>query len=384
MRVLHAINCLSVGGAERQLLQLAAAQRRAGDEVRIVTLLDKDALGSEAEAAGVPVRALGVRTAPGVLLAIRRLRRWIDDFQPEVVQSWLYYANLAATLAARRRGGALRWPLAWNLRQTLPDLAGERFAMRRAIRLGARWSDRVGALVYNAASSRDQHRAIGYRNRIEEVIPNGFEVDRFRSGDEARRGARAALELPAEALVVAHAARWHPMKDHAGFLRAAAVLMESRRDLVVVMLGRDVTAARLAPEIASNAALRAAQESNRLRFPGERLDLQSLYPAFDLVVSSSAWGEAFPNVVAEAMASGVGVIATDVGESRALVAEASRVVPPSRPDLLAAAAARWLDLGPEARRAVVAADRARVADRFAVEGVLERYRALWRRMIAGA
>lgn len=380
MRVVHVINCLSLGGAERQLLRLAAAQRRAGDEVEIITLLDKDTLRPEADAAQIPVRALGLRGPLGLPLAIRRLRRWISEFEPQVVQSWLYYANLASFLASGRRRRH-RWPLAWNLRQTLPDLATERFAMRRAIRMGAGWSPAVHALVYNAQSSLEQHRSIGYQNRIEQVIPNGFDVDRFRRGEEARRAARTILGLPFPATIVAHAARWHAMKDHDGFLRAVAPLLASRPDLLVAMLGRDVTLERLHGTISQNAALASALAGGRLRLLGERVDLQSLYPAFDLIVSSSAWGEAFPNVLAEAMASEVGVVTTDVGESAAIVDDARFVVPPQRADLLSAAMARWLDLPPAARADAAALARARVSAHYAIDAVLVRYRELWQRVI---
>lgn len=374
MRVVHVINCLSLGGAERQLLRLAAEQRRDGDAVTIVTLLDKDTLRPDADAAGVPVRAIGVRSALGFPRAVLRLRGWLRELEPQVVQSWLYYANLVA-LAAKPK------VLVWNIRQTLPDLAGERLLMRRAIRLGARWSGLPHGIVCNAREGLEQHRAIGYANAIEEIIPNGFDVERFGHGNEATRTARATLDLPADAVVVAHAARRHPMKDHAGFLEAIAPLLERRRELVVVMMGREVDETHLSADLARHAALSRALAERRLRLLGERLDLESLYPAFDLVVSSSAWGEAFPNVLAEAMASGVGVVATDVGESRALVEDPARVVPPSRPDLLRAAIDAWLDRSESRRRADAELGRGRIAERYSIRAVLERYRSLWRRAI---
>lgn len=391
------------------MLRLAAEQRRTGDEVTIITLLAKDTLRAEADAAGIPVRAIGVRSALGFPRAVSRLRSWLRELEPEVVQSWLYYANLVA-LSARVRhaassgsrarsangtmstGGAAQTPaLVWNLRQTLPDLAKERFVMRRAIALGARRSSSPQALVYNASASRDQHRSIGYSNGIEQVIPNGYDMARFREGAAARRDARTALgisfdgratqALPREALVIAHAARWHPMKDHAGFLEAMVPLLEKRQELIVMMFGREVGEPQLAPTIARHAVLREALASKRLRFPGERLDLESLYPAFDLVVSSSAWGEAFPNVLAEAMASGVAVVATDVGESRTLVDDPRRVVPPRRPDLLSNAIGAWLARSDADRRSDAENGRRLVAERYSIRAVLDRYRALWHRAI---
>lgn len=380
VRVLHVINCLSLGGAERQLLALAAAQQRAGDEVQVVTLLAKDALRSEAEAANLGVRSLDLRSVLGAAFVVRRLRRAIAEFNPDLVQSWLYYANLASFLALGQRRW-LRRPLAWNLRQTLPDLARERCLMRRAILMGAGWSPAVNGLVYNSETSATQHRGIGYSNPVEQIIPNGFEAGRFQRGPQAREASRRILELPFDATIVAHAARWHPMKDHEGFLRAVAPLLASRPNLLVAMFGRDVTPDRLRGVISQTPALHTALARNRLRFLGERLDLPTLHPAFDLVVGSSAWGEAFPNVLAEAMASEVGVVATHVGESRMIVADDRFIVPPSRPDLLGAAIARWLDLPAAEQAAVRAEGRARIVEHFEIESVLGRYRMFWARVI---
>jgi len=397
VRVVHVINCLAMGGAERQLLRLAAAQRRAGDDVLIVTLLDKDTLRPEADRLGVPVRPLGLSAARGWRSALalprtlRSLRTALRDFAPDVVQSWLYWANLASMLALGRNAERRPFPLAWNIRQTLPEVRGaeaaprartgavprERWAMRRAIALGARWSRRTDALVYNAETARAQHRAIGYGAAVEAVIPNAIAVDDAPHGPAARAAAREALGLPRQAPALAHAARLHPMKDHEGFLQACAPLLERRSDLVVVLFGRDVAAERFDEHISRLAPLRSALDARRLRFVGERLDLPSLLPAFDVVVSSSAWGEAFPNVVAEAMAAGVPVAATDVGDSREIVGETGVIVPPHDPPALANAVGSLLDRSPDDRAALGTAARARLAARCSPDAVLAAYHRLW-------
>lgn len=382
MRVLHIINCLSLGGAERQLLRLAAAQRGSGDEVRIVTLLDKDTLRSEADDAGVPVTPLALHGPLALPRTLRRLRRAIADFEPDAVQSWLYWANLASLLALGRNPRRRRVPLAWNIRQTLPDLAHERWAMRTAIRLGARWSSRIDALVYNAETAREQHRAFGYRAAREVVIPNALDVDRVPFGSTARAEARRALALPSDARVVIHAARFHPMKDHAGFLDAIAPLLARDSDCIVLLFGRSVTAERLAPTMQRHPALTAALASQRLRFPGERLDLAALLPAADCFVSSSAWGEAFPNVVAEAMAAAIPVVATDVGDARSILGDCGRIVPARDPGSLGEALTAMLALTPAESAALGLAARRRIADRTAIASILDSYRQLWRSIAA--
>ncbi|MBX3354343.1 MAG: glycosyltransferase [Phycisphaeraceae bacterium] len=377
MRVMHVINCLSVGGTERQLLRLAAAQQADGDEVRIVTLLAKDTLREEAERAGLRVEALGLHGALALPRSLSRLRRSVAEFQPEVVQSWLYWANLASLIALGRRRKTRVAPIAWNIRQSLPKRASERLAMRLAIRLGARWSPLVDALIFNAEEARQDHHAAGYRNKREIVIHNAFDSATAPHGEAARRDARRRLGIPDDAQAIAHAARFHPMKDHAGFLVAVAPLLAARRDLIIVLFGRGVTAEACAEPLAEHAALRDAHHSGRLRFDGERLDLPEILPAFDLLVSSSAWGEAFANVLAEALMAEVPVVATDIGAARSIVQAAGRVVPPRDTEQLRSAIADLLARPPSERQALGRLGREHIEQRWGVEAVLHSYRAVW-------
>ncbi len=383
MRVVHVINCLSMGGSERQLLRLAAEERLQGGQPTIVTLLARNTLRAEAEAAGVRVESVGVRSALGVPFAVGRLGRLLRGLAPDVVQSWLYYANAAcaAALPAAPGGPAL----AWNVRQTIPDPRREPWRIRAAIRAGLRRQPRVAALVANAESVMRDHRALGFRAPFEEVIPNAIDPPPWSAAERPalRAQARAALGLPADAEVVAHAARLHPMKDHAGMLLAFESILQERPASVVLMIGRGVDAPEpLGRLVAGRPALAAAEAAGRLRRLGERPDLQRLRPAMDVLVSSSAWGEGFPNVVAEAVAAGVPVVTTDVGDSAAIVGDRARVVPPGRPDLLAAAVIQLLGEPAERRESGADALAASLAARTSAASVLRRYQSLWSRIHA--
>ena len=91
----------------------------------------------------------------------------------------------------------------------------------------------------------------------------------------------------------------------------------------------------------------------------------------------SAWGEGFPNVLGEAMASGVPCIATDVGDCAWILGAAGAIVPPANAAALAAALRRLLELGPEGRGRLGAAGRSRVLERFAIGEIVQRYEELY-------
>jgi glycosyltransferase involved in cell wall biosynthesis len=121
------------------------------------------------------------------------------------------------------------------------------------------------------------------------------------------------------------------MKDHETFLRAAALFSHHDPDARFVLCG-----AGCGPD---SETMRPLIESlglaDRVLLLGERTDLHNIYPAFDVLSQSSAYGEGLPNVVIEAMACGVPCVATDVGDSRDVIGETGLVLPPRDPQALA-------------------------------------------------
>jgi glycosyltransferase involved in cell wall biosynthesis len=97
---------------------------------------------------------------------------------------------------------------------------------------------------------------------------------------------------------------------------------------------------------------------------------------FDVAALSSAWGEGFPNVLGEAMASGVPCVATDVGDCSWVIGPHGIIVPPRQSEALASALARLLDLGPDARQQLGLAGRARILQQFSLREVVSQYEAL--------
>ena len=118
--------------------------------------------------------------------------------------------------------------------------------------------------------------------------------------------------------------------------------------------------------------------ADRLSVLPARDDIAGLVPGLDLYLLSSAWGEALPLAVAEAMAAGVPTVVTDVGDCRWLVADCGAVAPPRRPDLMARAAADMLALSPDRRAALSEAARARIVQHLSLQDYITRHDALYR------
>jgi glycosyltransferase involved in cell wall biosynthesis len=225
------------------------------------------------------------------------------------------------------------------------------------------------AVVVNSHAGQRLHERVGYKPRRWEIIPNGFDLARFRPDPAARQRLRRELGLPSDTVVVAQVARVDPMKNQATFLKAAGMVLGKRRDVHVVLIGKDTRT------LASSVAEQGWTE--RVHLLGLRTDVDRLLPGADLFCLSSAFGEGFPNVLGEAMACGVPCVTTDVGDARLLVGETGIVVPLRDPAALAGAMLDLIDRGPAGRAVLGQAARARIEKEYALPGIIERYQALY-------
>jgi glycosyltransferase involved in cell wall biosynthesis len=297
--------------------------------------------------------------------------------KPDVVQTWMYHANLMAGLAAKAAG---RPPVIWGIRQSDLDPRVSKRSTIAVARLGARLSRALpDKIVCCAENARLVHEAMGYAPERMVVIPNGFDLDRFKPDDGAKALLRRELGLPDSALLVGLAARCDPQKDHRGFLAAAALLRRGNPDARFMLCGDGIDAGNTA--LAGWIAEHGLGAVTHLL--GPRADMPRIMAGCDAMVSASAFGEGFPNVLGEAMAAGTPCVATDVGDSRLIVGDTGAIVPPRDPAALAAALQAILSLSGAERRAQGARARARIAEHYSLDAVTARYAALYRAAIAG-
>jgi glycosyltransferase involved in cell wall biosynthesis len=355
--VLHVIPGLGVGGAEGMLASLVTAKRDRAIHSVVVNLLADDTSGAAIRAAGVPVHDLGVLHAAAMPVAALRLAMLIRRYRPQAIQGWLYYGDLTATWALTLSGLRARTRLYWGIRCSSVDQSQYGAALRLAIRRCVALSTVPDAVVANSFAGRDFHIALGYRPRAFTVIPNGIDTQRFQPGPERRQCARRELGINEDRPVIIHAARVDPMKGHDMLLKMASYFPEA----LFLSTGKGTEALTAPPNVMAL---------------GLRRDMPSLYAAADLALSTSMFGEGFPNVVAEAMACGLPVVATDVGDSAMIVAETGYIVPPSLPEPMAAALRSLIGEtgGQKLRRA--AAARTRIETQFSLARAVATFDAL--------
>ncbi len=342
------------------------------DPGHLVSMVEVGAVGRKIAALGIPVHTLRMRQGVPDPRGVGRLIALLRRTSPDVVQCWMYHANALGVLGA----SVTRVPLAWNIRNSFHDDLGSTVA--RLAKLSARWSRVPTVVVTNSEAAKSRHIQLGYRPKEWRVIPNGFDVAEFAPDVSARSAVRRALGLPDDALMIGLVARFHPMKDHRTFLRAASLLGNHWPGAYFVLIGGGVTAA--------NSKLRetigAEGLEDRVHLLGERADIPRLTAALDVATSSSIFGESFPNVIGEAMASAVPCVVTDVGDAARIVGDTGRVVPAKDAPALAAAWRELLELGSDRQGELGSRARFRVTAEYSLGSVVRQYEALYERMAA--
>ena len=226
--------------------------------------------------------------------------------------------------------------------------------------------------------AKDIHISAGYDRGKMVVIPNGFDIFRFLPDANARVSVRSELGLRKDTPLVGLIARFDPQKNHAGFFEAATLVNLSCPNAHFLLAGAGVEG--------NNPTLRhAIQQAGvgvNTHLLGRREDISRLMAALDVLASTSSFGEAFPNVLGEAMACGVPCVVTDVGDSAEIVGKTGRVVAAEDMDGLAYNIVEILQLSHEERRAMGAKARERIRARYDIESVVRQYERFYKSLMS--
>ncbi len=379
MRVLHIITGpLAVGGAEVMLQRLLEASNPDEMSHEVVSLTELGIVADRIRKLGIPTHALRMsrnRFRIPNPVKVLRLAALIRASRPDVVQTWMYHADLLGGLAAKLANGPR---IFWGIHNSTLDKTHSRRTTRWTVDVCARLSRWIpDAIVTVSQASRDLHVAAGYDPLKFVFIPNGFDVTLFRPDPAARHEVREELGLAEGDLAIGLIARVDPQKDHGNFFRAAALLANRRPAARFVLCGEGATER-------NQELVRAMSEHGlleRVLLLGLRSDIPRVLNGLDICTLSSAYGEAFPLAIGEAMACGIPCVVTDIGDCAFLVGDTGRVVPPRDPEALARAWDGLIRLDPDGRRRLGLAARERIAAHFSLPRIAEAYAALYRRVL---
>jgi glycosyltransferase involved in cell wall biosynthesis len=259
----------------------------------------------------------------------------------------------------------------WGIHHSLHDIGNEKLRNRLLIRLLARLSSTTAAIIYCSRVAADQHERLGFDPARRVVIPNGFDTAAFNIRPELRHRLRDLIGAGPDRFVVGNIARFHPMKDQVSLVRAIARLAAEGVDVQGVFIGDGHENGIVA------GAAREIGIADRITILGVRDDVAELLPGLDVFAQTSAWGEAFPLSLGEAMACGVPSVATDVGDTALLLGEEGLLIRPRDPEALAQSILQIASLDAGERAALGLRARQRVVDNFSLRRYVDRHLELY-------
>lgn len=312
-KVLWITTGLGSGGAEMMLAQIVNGLPMLRHVIVSLTRGGKHA--DALRKAGVEVCSLDMPAGRPTPRSLWRLFKLVRRTKADVLMGWMYHGCLAVVIAQLMR--LKRVPMIWNIRQSLYDLKLEKRGSAFVIRALAWLSWLPGRITYNSQLSSRQHEAAGYARSKTQLIPNGFDLAKWQPNTPIRG-------------LIGRFGRNAPMKDYATFIEAAKLIHAKHPDTRFIIVGAETHTLDVPPFI---------------QVLGERHDLPALTASLNIAVSSSAFGEGFPNVVGEAMACAVPVVATDIGDTPWVMGETGHLVPPRDPQALADACLEILESG---------------------------------------
>ena len=329
MKVLHIITGLTQGGAESALYRLTTYQEDTIVKNVVISMVDFGVYGHQFESAGIETHMLGMPRGKLTLRGIIKLWTLIRKIKPDIVQTWMYHADLVGGVVSRLAGYSnVLWGIVhFNLDR---DVASRK----------TRWTAKICALlsyfipkkiISCSVSATLVHQKIGYDASKFLTIPLGYDLNVFKRDNLFREKQRIKWGINKEAIIFGCLARWNPQKDHLNLLRAFEIVSKEVKNVYCVMAGREIDYNN--QDIASLVKITNKDNKNLLLL-GVIDHIPSIMCAIDVHVLPSL-GEAFPNVVPEAMACETPCVVTDVGDAAMIVGDTGWVVPPGNSEALA-------------------------------------------------
>lgn len=372
--VLHIITDLDTGGAERMLTQLLPYLSEKGIRQSVVSLKGEGPLAEVIRLQGHKVTSLGMQPGKADLVSFVKLLRIIRHSKPDLIQSWMYHADLYGGVAAMLSGKKIVWGL--HNAALSPDVKRSTKIVVRLLALLSHFVPRKIITCSNAAKA--VHIQRGFRADRFLFIPNGFNTELYKPNAERRRFFREQLRLSEETVLYGNVSRFDPQKNHKGLLDAWKKFIEyyPEKDLRLLLAGKGLDTSNR--EL--NIWLSRYQMTDRIFLLGERDDIPSVLNALDVFVLSSL-SEAFPLALGEAMSTGLLCLSTDCGDAAEMLGENGMIVPCDDVPALTQGLMRTLKLPVAEKNAMRIAVRQRAVKSYTLSETAAAYEAAYRAIL---
>lgn len=355
--IVHVItNFAGVGGAEMMLSRLIQQTQNECDHV-IISLMKTSAVYTETLALCRSHYALNWNGLNTVSVIIQ-LKKLLQKLAPKTIQCWMYHANVLATLSTL--GMQHKPNIFWGIHHSLASTKEESISTKVALVFSKMLSNKPKGIIYCAHSALVQHQKFGLENANSHVIANGVSLTKFEPNP-----------ILHEPCTIGFAGRYHLAKGYPYLFATIAKLKD--QPIIFKIAGSGASL--------DNVEVKALFEQYQLDARKVHLldqisDMPAFYQSIDAFLMTSIT-EGFPNVLVEAMASGLPCISTDVGDAKYIVQDLGSIVPPRNAQALADAILAYTQKSEAEKQSLKQATRERVEQNFSIETVSRQYMQVW-------
>lgn len=314
--ILHVITGLNDGGAEGVLARICLEDPQ---NHKVISLMGMGKYGDILQNAGISVYCMDIDSTKVNPVKILKLYKLIKKLNPSVVQTWMYHGDFIGGTVAKLAGVP---NIFWGVRHSNLSKGKIKKSTYAIMKSCAALSYVVPKKIISCSRAGiESHISEGYDKNIFELIQNGYDLSKFKP-----------FELPFNKIsfttnkvpIISMVARFDIQKDHNNLIGALSILKDREVPFHLVLAGTNMDRNNLElVKIIKNSTLKMDED---ITLFGRCDEIPLLMNSVDLNVLSSL-GEAFPNVLAEAMACGTPCISTDVGDASEIISDYGWIVP---------------------------------------------------------
>ena len=375
MRILHVINGLDDGGAEGVLYRICVCDKE--HKHIVVSMQDFGKYGQLLRSHGIEVKILKISRLKTLPKAILKFRQILKEVKPDLIQTWMYHANIFAGILTKIF--YYKKPIVWNIRCTIMKLGEAGLETFFLTYFGSLLSYFIpDCIIVCANSIKLGHQQIGYKYSKIKIIENGFDLEYFKLSQKIFE---KSTNVPKTDLVVGVLGRFHPQKNHNLAIKACSLAIKKGVDIKLHLAGSGITIDE--PELKNSIREHSMEKFTRLF--GALKDVRVFFNEIDVLLLPSKFGEGFPNVLAEAMASGVPCISTSIGDSKKIIGDTGWVLTTQKPKEIVLALKEiiemkknksWLKMKNAARK--------RIEQNFSISKMITSYSICWKNFFNSA
>lgn len=363
IKIIHIIASLDDGGAEAILYK--TCKNLKDHHQKVISFKGSGKYGPFLEKEGIEVVSIGPFNILGLFYFLLKNEQ-------DVVQTWLYHANLIGGLVAKLAGIK---KIYWGIHSSSLIPGVSKYSTYILLRLSSKFSNWIPKKIIVVSEKAIKfHSDNGFEKNKMVYVPNGYDLEEFKPNINYRNFFRRELGIKENEFLIGLVGRYDPIKDYNNFFKALSKIENLKIKVSVALVGKGLTKSN--KEISQD--LINQNIKSKLWLLGSRNDIPKIMNGIDILVLPSI-SEAFPNVVNEAMACGTPCIVTDVGDSSLIVGDTGWIVPSKVPFQLAKAIEeaesefkiklKWK------RRQILC--RERIQKNFSVDKMIKNYITIW-------